>query len=40
MYRFQQIKTDKEVMNVFVDALNKLGFRQVPDITGGDHAFL
>ena len=40
MKRFQKIDTENELINHFVDKLNEIGYKRVPDCTGGDEDFL
>jgi len=40
MKRFQQIDTDKELTKHIVNKLNEIGYKNVPDCTGGDQDFL
>lgn len=40
MTRFQRIDTDKELINHIVDKLNTIGYKKIPDCTGGDQDFL
>ena len=38
--RFQRIDTQKELMNHIIDKLNEIGYKKIPDCTGGDEDFL
>jgi len=38
--RFQRLNCKKEIINHFIDKLNEIGYKQVPDCTGGDQDFL
>lgn len=40
MTRFQRIQTNKTLITHFVDKLNEIGYRNVPDLADGDQDFL
>lgn len=40
MERFQRIDTEKELMNHFISKLNEIGYKEIPNCTGGDEDFL
>jgi hypothetical protein len=40
MYRFQRIRTNKELINHIIDKLIEIGYKEIPNCTGGDEDFL
>lgn len=40
MKRFQRIDTVRELIDPIIGVLEKLGYKQIPDCTGGDQDFL